>query len=143
MNCLCFFWIAAQLSRLVEVSRPRSKGEFDLVRLGPLSLDPRRAQATVDGIDVKLTSAEFELLLLLAAEAGELVHRNAISKTMRSGTVAERRRSADMHICRIRRKLKDVDPGRLEIVTVYGQGYLLKLALEPSATDFPRVEWTV
>ena len=49
-----------------------------------------------------------------------------------------------MHICRIRRKLKAAGGDRIEIVTVYGQGYLLRLAPEPVRTpELPRVEWSV
>jgi len=97
----------------------------------------------VDEADIGLTGSEFELLLLLAAGAGELVHRHSIGRTLRSGTAAQRRRSADMHICRIRRKLKAAGGERLEVVTVYGQGYLLRLAPETTAAEAPRVEWSV
>ena len=136
--------IVAQLHRLVEVSQPRPRDDTGRVQLGPLWLDPRRAAAAVDGVDVKLTTSEFELLLLLATDAGELVHRDAISKTLRIGTVAQRRRSTDMHVCRIRRKLKAAGGERIELVTVYGQGYLLRLAPEPTtATDLPKVQWSV
>ncbi len=134
--------IAAQLQRLVEVSRPRSIDDARRVQLGPLWLDPRRAVATVDGVDVGLTGSEFELLLLLAAEAGQLVHRDTIGRTLRSGAASQRRRSADMHVCRIRRKLKAAGGESLEVVTVYGQGYLLKLVSEPQPSA-PRVAWTV
>jgi DNA-binding response OmpR family regulator len=136
--------IAAQLHRLVEVSRPRQREDADRVNVGPLCLIPRTAVATVDGIDVRLTPSEFELLLLLGAEAGELVHRDTISRTLRFGTAAERRRGADMHICRIRRKLKAVGGERLEIATVYGQGYLLRLT-PPKTAPFEtlRAEWSV
>ncbi len=75
----------------------------------------------MDGEDAGLTGSEFELLLLLASEPGKLVHRDAIGKTLRYGTVAERRRSTDMHICRIRRKLKAAGGDSLQIVTVYGR----------------------
>jgi DNA-binding response OmpR family regulator len=136
--------IAAQLHRLVEASRPRQRDDADRVKVGPLCLVPRTAVATVDGIDVRLTPSEFELLLLLGAEAGELVHRDTISRTLRFGTAAERRRGADMHICRIRRKLKAGGGDRLEIVTVYGQGYLLRLT-PPKTPAFEtlRAEWSV
>ena len=97
--------IAAQLHRWIDVFRSRQREETGPVQLGPLRLDPRRASATLDGMDVKLTATEFELLLLLAAEAGELVHRDAISKTLASARPPIRR-TADMHVSRIRRKLK-------------------------------------
>ncbi len=134
--------IVAQLRRLVEVARPRPRDDLGRVQLGPLWLNPRKGVATVNGVDVGLTGREFELLLLLASEPGELVHRDAISKTLRFGTVAERRRSADMHVCRIRRKLKTAGGDALQIVTVYGQGYLLKLVSEPQ-TGASRVAWKV
>ena len=134
--------IVAQLHRLVEVARPTPRGGSASVQLGPLWLNPRRGVATVNGVDAGLTGSEFELLLMLASEPGDLVHRDAISKTLRFGTATERRRSADMHICRIRRKLKTAGGDNLQIVTVYGQGYLLKLVSETQASA-SRVAWTV
>ena len=134
--------VAAQLHRLIELSQPRHHDNAGRVNVGPLWLDPGRAVATVDGADVKLTAREFELLLLLAADPGELVHRDTISKTFRS--TADRRRGADMHICRIRRKLKATAGERLEVVTVYGQGYSLQSVAEPTAIAEPRrVEWSI
>ena len=136
--------VAAQLHRLIELSRPRHRDSAGRVTVGPLWLDPSRAVATLEGTDVKLTSKEFELLLLLAADPGELVHRDTISKTLGAGSTASRRRGADMHICRIRRKLKVAGGERLEVVTVYGQGYLLQLmAQQSAAAEPPRVEWSI
>ncbi|MDQ2734108.1 MAG: winged helix-turn-helix domain-containing protein [Pseudomonadota bacterium] len=142
--------IAAQLHRLVEVTRPRMRAERTRddkahVQVGPLRLHPRRAVATVDGTDVGLTATEFELLLLLASAAGELVHRDAISRMLRAG-IASERRSVDMHVCRIRRKLKSAGAAadRLEVATVYKQGYLLKLAPKQAAgSNALRVNWSV
>ncbi len=134
--------IVAHLHRLIELARPRLLDDSASVQLGPLWLNPRKGVATVNGVDAGLTASEFELLLMLASEPGELVQREAIGKTLRFGTAAERRRSADMHVCRIRRKLKNVGGDNLQIVTVYRQGYLLKLVSEPQ-TSVSRVAWTV
>ena len=134
--------IAAQLHRWIDIFRSRQKDETGPLQLGPLRLDPRGASATLDGMDVKLTATEFELLLLLAASAGKLVHRTMISRTLSAVSVADRSRTADMHVSRIRRKLKAGSGGSLELLTVYGQGYLLRLTPE-TESELPRVEWTV
>ena len=134
--------IAAQLHRWIDVFRSRQKDESGPVRVGPLRLDPRRASASIDGMEVKLTATEFELLLLLATSAGELVHRTMISRTLSSVSAADRSRTADMHVSRIRRKLKAAGGETLELTTVYGQGYLLRLAPEKTS-DLPRIEWSV
>lgn len=134
--------IAAQLHRWIDVFRSRQKDESEPVQLGPLRLDPRGASATLDGMDLKLTATEFELLLLLAASAGKLVHRTMISRTLSAVSVADRSRTADMHVSRIRRKLKSSSGGALELLTVYGQGYLLRLTPE-TESELPRVEWSV
>ncbi len=135
--------IAAQLHRWIDVFRSRQQGETGPVQLGPLRLDPRRASATINGMDVKLTATEFELLLLLAASAGKLVHRTMISRTLSSVSAADRSRTADMHVSRIRRKLKAGGGEALELSTVYGQGYLLRLASENTESEFPPLEWSV
>jgi DNA-binding response OmpR family regulator len=136
--------IAAQLRRLIDVSHPRPQQEFSEVRFGPLRLDPRRAAASVSDAPMALTGGEFELLLLLASRPGELVHRHTIAHTIGRADRAEARRSADMHVCRIRRKLRDAGDAALQLETVYGRGYLLRLRPESAAREQARVaQWSV
>lgn len=136
--------LAAQLRRLIDVARPRSPQEPSEVRFGPLRLDPRRAAASVGDSPVGLTSGEFEVLILLASRPGELVHRQTIARTLGRADRAETRRSADMHVCRIRRKLRDAGGATLQVETVYGRGYLLRLRSESSPRDEIRAaEWSV
>jgi DNA-binding response OmpR family regulator len=136
--------VAAQLRRLIDLSHQRLKHDAAEVRFGPLRLDPRRASAAIDGTPLTLTGGEFELLLLLASRPGELVHRETIARTLGRSASAETRRSADMHICRIRRKLRAVAGHALQVETVYGRGYLLRIAgPEDSREELLAAEWSV
>ncbi|MCE9660128.1 MAG: response regulator transcription factor [Burkholderiales bacterium] len=125
--------IAAKLHRLIEIGKERPPAGAEepraVVRLGPLRLDPRRAAASVGDAPLVLTTGEFELLLLLASRPGEFVHRDTIARTLGSGA-GEGRRSADMHICRIRKKLRDAGAKTLRVETVYGRGYCLRFEEE-------------
>jgi|KBSMisStandDraft_5_1062788.scaffolds.fasta_scaffold12952_2 two-component system response regulator RstA len=124
--------IAAKLHRLIEIGKDRAAPGADAalaaVQLGPLRLDRRRAAASVGDTPLALTTGEFELLLLLASRPGEFVHREMIARTRGSPAGGgECRRSADMHICRIRKKLRDAGASSLRVETVYGRGYCLRL----------------
>ena len=136
--------IAAQMRRLIDVSQKRPEHDLSEVRFGPLRLDPRRASASVGAMPISLTAGEFELLLVLASRPGELVHRHTIARTFGHTQGADARRSADMHVCRIRKKLRDAGGHALQVETVYGRGYLLRLATE-SANDelLQPAEWSV
>ena len=136
--------VAAQLRRLIDLSHQRLKQESAEVRFGPLRLDPRRAAASIGDAPVALTGGEFELLLLLASRAGELVHRETIARTLGRSASSETRRSADMHVCRIRRKLRDVGGHTLQVETVYGRGYLLRMATpDDEPEELAVTEWSV
>jgi DNA-binding response OmpR family regulator len=136
--------VAAQLRCLVGVAQQRPRHERADVRFGPLRLDPRRAAATIGTNELALTSGEFELLLLLASRPGELVHRETIARTLGRSANPETRRSADMHVCRIRRKLREVAGHTLHVETVYGRGYLLRDGPAHDEADEQRaVEWSV
>jgi len=121
--------IAAKLRRLIEVAGESDDDARAEVVLGPLRLDPRRAAASFADAPLSLTAGEFELLLLLASRPGEFVHRAAIGRTLRRTGAGDGRRSADMHVCRIRKKLRDVGAVGLSLETIYGRGY--SLCLEP------------
>ncbi|MGZ5214752.1 MAG: response regulator transcription factor [Caldimonas sp.] len=139
--------IAAKLHRLIEIARKRPPAGAEepraVVRLGPLRLDPRRASASVGDAPLALTTGEFELLLLLASRPGEFVHRDTIGRTLGSTAGSgDGRRSADMHVCRIRKKLRDAGARSLRVETVYGRGYCLRFeeeqAVELFATRHPQ-----
>lgn len=127
--------VAAQLRRLIDLSHQRLKQESAEVRFGALRLDPRRASASIGDVPVVLTSGEFELLLLLASRPGELVHRETIARTLGRSPSSDSRRSADMHVCRIRRKLREVGGHSLQVETVYGRGYLLRMGGPDDETE--------
>ena len=127
--------IAAKLHRLIEIGKDRVHAGAEpsraAVHFGPLRLDQRRAAASAGDTPLVLTTGEFELLLLLASTPGEFVHRETIARTLGSpGGGGACRRGADMHICRIRKKLRDAGAGTLRVETVYGRGYRLRLEEE-------------
>jgi len=121
--------IAAKLRRLIETAHDGDEETRSEVVLGPLRLDPRRACASFADAPLALTGGEFELLLLLASRPGEFVHRAAIARTLHRTGAFDRGRSADMHVCRIRKKLRDAGASSLRLETVYGRGYLLSLGM--------------
>ncbi len=136
--------IAAQLGRLIDVSHKRLEQDLTEVRFGPLRLDPRRASARIGTTPITLTAGEFELLLLLASRPGELVHRHTIARTFGHSQGPDTRRSADMHVCRIRKKLRDAGGHALQVETVYGRGYMLRLASGSRNDDLLQpTEWSV
>ena len=137
--------MAAQLHRWIDAFQSRQKDDSGPLQVGPLWLDPRQGFSLADGVDIKLTATEFEVLLLLATSVGELVHRETIGRTLRFISTAEKGGSADMHISRIRRKLKTVGATGVVIVTVHGQGYVLRLAAKQPGVPHPAplVEWSV
>ncbi len=77
------FGIGELLARIRAALRPRNVqiDAQETIRLGTLSIDPARHQVLKDGIEVKLTPTEFELLLLLGSNAGRvLTHRQILTK---------------------------------------------------------------
>jgi two-component system response regulator CpxR len=121
--------IALKLQRLIDLAAAAVDDvEPRAVSLGDLRLDPRRAQAVFADRPLPLTGGEFELLLLLAARSDGFVHRDTIMRTLgRAPSAGESRRCADMHVCRIRRKLREAGASSVELETVYGRGYALRL----------------
>ena len=122
---------SAPARRALELASPAlAEPARETVSVGPLRLDPRSAVAEVAGRAIALTVSEFDLLLLLATRPGEFVDRARIASVLRAPPAdttsrSGRRRSPDMHVCRLRRKLSGASAGELRIDTVYGRGYCL------------------
>ena len=87
-----------------------------------ISQATRSAHLGEDAID--LTTAEFDLLWLLARHAGSILSRDDLLQQLRGIGFDGLDRSIDARISRLRRKLGDDPENPTRIKTVRGKGYL-------------------
>lgn len=114
--------LRAILRRVEEGEAMRSGGP---ISAGPLTLWPARRHAEWNGQTVELTSTEFNLLTLLARDAGRVVTKDDLSQQGLGRPLARYDRSVDVHIASLRKKIGSLENGQSCIRTVRGQGYLL------------------
>lgn len=88
-----------------------------------LDLDARTLKRS-DGIDVPLTTHEFNLLSALAQRPGRALSRDQLLDLTAGRTWAPYDRSIDMMIAKLRRKIGDTGPHPRRIRTIRGTGYM-------------------
>jgi two-component system alkaline phosphatase synthesis response regulator PhoP len=91
--------------------------------LGNVLIDRDRFEVWVAGRQVDLTFVEFELLCELAKNAGKVMTRQRLLQTVWSEQNPEGDRKLTVHVSRLRKKLGDSWPWRIETVTK--RGYVL------------------
>ncbi len=118
--------LLARVRALMRRSAVEAREDDDRrIEAGPLQIDRSSRRAMVNEESVDLTSAEFELLWILAQSRGRVVSRDTLyEKTMRIPFDGVDR-TIDLRISRLRRKLGDDTQCPTIIKTVRGRGYLL------------------
>ncbi|CAA7616697.1 response regulator [Magnetospirillum sp. UT-4] len=114
------------LLRIASILRRAPKPEAEPARalsLGPLAWDLGRAELRRGDEAVHLTTAERDLLGILAAAAGQAVSRDELAA--RTGNAANPR-AVDVQVTRLRKKLEDDPRMPRYLQTVRGQGYMLR-----------------
>lgn len=107
---------------VVEPERPVD-GQARLA-FGDLIIDNAMREAWLSGESIDLTSAEFDLLWLLASHAGRVLSREEIFSSLRGIEYDGQDRSIDVRVSRIRPKIGD-DPMHPRVIkTVRSKGYL-------------------
>jgi OmpR family response regulator RpaB len=94
------------------------------LRFEGLTIDPVTRSVQRQGQPVELTSTEFDLLLLLAREAGKVFSRDDILNHLRGHEAELYTRAVDIVVSRLRKKLEPLDC----IKTLRNAGYTLALA---------------
>ena len=94
------------------------------LEFGSLVIDNSRREAWREGDEIELTSAEFDLLWLLASNSGRILSREEIFSELRGIEYDGQDRSVDVRISRIRSKIGDdpIHPRRIK--TIRSKGYL-------------------
>ncbi len=95
-----------------------------VIQVGSLTINTGNRTVSVDNRLIELTSAEFELLLLLAQDIGHVVDRNTIVQELRGFEYDGMDRSIDRRISRLRKKLQNNNDHDI-IKTIRGKGYQL------------------
>ncbi|MFC1411532.1 response regulator transcription factor [Streptacidiphilus sp. N1-12] len=115
------FGLSELLARIRAVLRRTRPTVPELLRHGPLAVDPRTRKVTVADQEVLLTAKEFDILECLAVDPGRVVTRQEILKRAWDADWYGPSKVLDVHMAALRRKLGV--PGMVE--TVYGRGFRL------------------
>jgi two-component system, OmpR family, response regulator RstA len=116
--------VRALLRRTERINITGSERKPD-VMLGQLRISETSREVWLKDQSVTLTTQEFELLILLARRAGELVSRDEVFRAMRGIDYDGLDRSIDGRVSKLRRKLGDDAAAPTRIKTIWGKGYLL------------------
>lgn len=103
--------------------RPQHKEEIKKIRIGNWIFDGDHNELVDGETQVKLTDGEANLLKALAIKAGEVVNRDELAETC--GLDAQKR-TVDVQVTRLRRKLEEDSNTPRYLQTVRGKGYVLR-----------------
>lgn len=94
------------------------------VQFGSLIISPSARQVVLANDVVALSSHEFDLLLVLAKAAGQVVSRESLFNQIYHREYDGLDRSIDVRISQLRKKLFDSAENPVRIKTIWGRGYL-------------------
>jgi DNA-binding response OmpR family regulator len=115
--------IRAILRRSQFINDSQNKSEPLVV--GNITIWPLQRRIEWNGKTIYLTSTEFNLLEILARNAGHIVSKEDLALQGMGRSLAKFDRSVDVHMSSIRYKLSILNDGRDCIQTVYRMGYQL------------------
>ena len=114
--------LVARIQSVLRRVQPKSKS--GVKKIGSLSIDFHKLEATVDDKPACLTSSEFECLALLVKNSGKVLNRDQIIEQLRGIEWDAFNRSVDITMSRLRQKLGDDPKNPRFIKTIWGTGYL-------------------
>ena len=115
--------------RLDRVKAARRKPQ---IVVGDLHIDSLQERVTVGGKPVSLSPTEFQLLYVLAENAGQPVNEETLLHRVWGDDYHGPVNVVDVSVHRLRRKLER-GPAPQRIVTVRGRGYMLREVFSPSS----------
>jgi DNA-binding response OmpR family regulator len=116
--------LMARINALLRRNKGHSGPGHKTLRFGRLSVNTVARSVNLDGQSIALSSNEFDLLLCLAAHAGEIQSRETLFQQLYRREYDGVDRMLDVRISHLRKKLGDEVDSAKRIKTIWGQGYL-------------------
>jgi two-component system KDP operon response regulator KdpE len=121
------FGVGELMARLRTALRHRrqTQGEAAVVRIGALEIDLPRRRVARDGVEIKLTSREFDLLSCLARHPGKVMTHRQLLTAVWGPAQVEETQYLRVYVGHLRQKLEEHPDDPKIILTELGIGYRL------------------
>ena len=115
--------VVARVRAVLRRSTPPATDPHRVVVVGNLEIDGPRRELRRAGTPVRLTRKEFDLLFLMASNAGRAFTRSELLEDVWDFAWDGDTATVTVHVRRLREKIED-DPSKpLHLITVWGVGY--------------------
>ncbi|MDO6447018.1 response regulator transcription factor [Colwellia sp. 1_MG-2023] len=112
------------LRRANNVSNKFNLTDFNLMKFGDLELNFSSRNVKLAGMDVPLTTSEYDLLNYFAQNVNKVISRDNLLNTIRGIDYDGLDRSIDIKIGTLRKKLGDNGKSPKGIITIRNKGYM-------------------
>jgi two-component system response regulator ResD len=115
--------LAARVQAVLRRAKALPANDAETLRFGALRLSGRTRVVDREGVDLRLTAREFDLLIFLARHAGQVFSREQLMDAVWDYDFAGDSGTVTVHMRRLREKIEE-DPSRPRYLkTVWGVGY--------------------
>jgi DNA-binding response OmpR family regulator len=116
--------LLARIRALLRRYYQQDPREQEALVFGKLHIQPNARKVTLNEEDILLSSHEYDLLLSLAAQAGQILSREFLFNHIYNREYDGLDRTIDVRISQLRKKLNDNPENPTRIKTIWGKGYL-------------------
>lgn len=127
--------IHRRMEHIAEVVEPEvNQADHDhrFYRFAQFILDTLTRELWVEGVKESLSGADYNLLMLFVTNPGTVLSRDFIAENTRGRDSTPLDRFIDVHVSRLRQRLREDARQPQLIKTVRGQGYILTAKVEAS-----------
>lgn len=132
--------IHRRMEHLTELAEPAvepKKETYRYYHFAQFKLDTLTRELWVDGVKESLSGADYNLLMLFVTHPGSVLSRDHIAENTRGRDTTPLDRFIDVHVSRLRQRLREDARQPQLIKTVRGQGYILTAQVKASDNDSP------
>lgn len=114
------------LARIKVHLKHNSRNQDEVLKIGDIELNPKTYKVVCNGLDITLSKIEFEILKLLMKNNNQVVTKSVLFDTIWDTMDSADENTLNVHISKIRNKLKKANPNKDYIETIWSVGYKFK-----------------
>ena len=114
------------LARIKVHLKHNLNNQDEVLKIGDIELNPKTYKVICNGLDITLSKIEFEILKLLMKNNNQVVTKSVLFDTVWDTMDSADENTLNVHISKIRNKLKKANPNKDYIETIWSVGYKFK-----------------